>query len=153
MRAAPALRPVCMLTVDLSSIRELGRGRAGKRRIIPIVGGRVEGPELNGVILGIGADWQTVYDDGCAFLDARYAFETPDGGLIEVVNRGFRHGSPEVMERLAAGDPVDSEDYYMRTTASLETGDPRYDWVNRTLFVGTGTRLPSAVEIALFAVT
>ncbi|MBO6561028.1 MAG: DUF3237 domain-containing protein [Nisaea sp.] len=152
MRAAPGLRPVCTLTVELSPIRELGRGRAGKRRIIPIVGGRVEGPELQGTILNVGADWQTIYDDGCAFLDARYAFETPDGALIEVVNKGFRHGPQAVIERLAAGEAVDPDEYYMRTAAHLETGDPRYDWVNRTLFVGTGARLPSAVEIALFAV-
>lgn len=153
MRAAPALRPVCTLTVELSPVRELGRGRTGKKRIIPITGGRVEGPELAGTILGVGADWQTVYDNGCAWLDARYAFETPDGALIEVVNQGYRHGAPEVLARLAEGKPVDPAEYYMRTSARLETGDPRYDWVNRTLFVGTGARLPSAVEIALFAVT
>lgn len=153
MRAAPGLRPVCTLTVELSPIRELGQGRAGKRRIIPIVGGRVEGPELTGTILGVGADWQTVYDNGCAWLDARYAFETPDGALIEVVNQGFRHGPPDVLAKLAEGQPVDPKEYYMRTSARLETGDPRYDWVNRTLFVGTGARLPSAVEVALFAVT
>ena len=33
-----------------------------------------------------------------------------------------------------------------------ETGDPRYAWVNRTVFVGTGIRRASAVEVALFAV-
>ncbi|UUX48961.1 DUF3237 domain-containing protein [Nisaea acidiphila] len=152
MRTAPGLRPVCTLTVELSPIRELGRGRAGKRRIIPIIGGSVEGPELNGTILNVGADWQTIYDDGCAYLDARYAFETSDGALVEVVNKGFRHGPPEVIERLAAGEAVDPGEYYMRTAAHLETGNPRYAWVNRTLFVGTGARLPSAVEIALFAV-
>jgi hypothetical protein len=36
--------------------------------------------------------------------------------------------------------------------ARLETGDPRYDWVNRTLFLGTGRRLASAVLVSLFRV-
>lgn len=40
----------------------------------------------------------------------------------------------------------------MRTHARLETGDPRYAWVNDTLFVGTGARKASAVTISLFLV-
>ncbi|MGB7337237.1 MAG: DUF3237 family protein [Salaquimonas sp.] len=35
----------------------------------------------------------------------------------------------------------------MRTHARLETGDERYDWVNRALFVGVGARLKSVVQI------
>jgi len=40
----------------------------------------------------------------------------------------------------------------MRTAARLETGHPDYAWVNRTVFVGTGARFPTAVQIDLFAV-
>lgn len=149
---APDLRHVCTLFVELDPIREMGHGPAGQRRIIPIVGGKVEG-ELSGSILNVGADWQTVYTDGTAWLDTRYAFETNDGAVIEIVNRGYRHGPPEVMARLAGGEVVDPDDYYMRTAATLETGDPRYAWVNRTVFVGTGARRAGAVEMALFAVS
>ena len=149
---APDLRHVCTLFVELDPIREMGHGPAGQRRIIPIVGGKVEG-ELSGSILNVGADWQTVYTDGTAWLDTRYAFETNDGAVIEIVNRGYRHGPPEVMARLAGGEEVDPDDYYMRTAAILETGDPRYAWVNRTVFVGTGARRINAVEMALFAVS
>ena len=46
---------------------------------------------------------------------------------------------------------VPAEQYYMRTHARLETGDERYAWVNRTLFVGTGRRLRSSVELDLYA--
>ena len=148
----PGLRHVCTLFVELDPIREIGRGRAGTRRIIPIVGGRVEG-ELSGTILPVGADWQTVYEDGTAWLDTRYAFETADGATIEVVNRGFRHGPAEVIERLARGEDVDPSEYYMRTAAFLETGDRRYAWVNRTVFVGAGGRHAASVEMALFAVS
>jgi hypothetical protein len=150
MMQAPDLRPVCTLFVTLDPIREMGQGRAGQRRIIPIVGGRVEG-ELSGTILNVGADWQTVYADGSAWLDTRYAFETTDGAVIEIINRGYRHGPPEVMRRLAAGEAVDPGEYYMRTAAFLETGDPRYGWVNRTVFVGVGARRAAEVEMALFA--
>ena len=72
----PNLRHVCDLDVELAPIRDMGRGRGGQRRIIPIVGGTVQGPELQGKILNVGADWQTIFDDGLAELDTRYAMET-----------------------------------------------------------------------------
>lgn len=147
----PSLRHVCDLDVALSGVTELGHGRGGQRRIIPIVGGTVSG-EITGRILDVGADWQTIHDGGLAFLDARYAIKTHDGAVIEIVNQGYRHGPAEVLARLARGEDVDPAEYYMRTAARLETGDPRYAWVNRTIFVGSGQRLAQAVRISLFAV-
>ena len=152
MIPAPTLKPICTLKVELGPMIEMGPGRAGNRRIFPIIGGTVEGPELSGTITNLGADWQTLFADGTANLDTRYAFETHDGAVIEIINQGFRHGPPEVLERLARGEEVPAEDYYMRTSARFETGDPRYQWVNKTIFIGTGMRKASAVEVAMFAV-
>ncbi len=148
---APVLTHFCDLAVDLAPIMELGPGRAGQRRIIPIVGGTVSG-RLTGRILNLGADWQTVFADGVADLDTRYAMETDDGAVIEVINRGIRHGPDGVIRRIAAGEDVDPSEYYMRTHATLETGDPRYDWVNRMLFIGTGGRYANQVRISLFSI-
>lgn len=150
---APSLEFVCTLNVQLDPVMEMGPGQAGRRRIIPIVGGEVVGETLSGKVLNLGADWQTVFSNGVAEIDTRYAFETHDGALIEVINFGYRHGPPEVIAAIAAGETVDPEQYYMRTHARLETGDPRYAWVNRTLFVGKGHRLSNAVQIDLFAVS
>ena len=149
--ARPELSHVCDLTVELDPIREMGQGRGGARRIIPIVGGVMSGPRLNGRVLNVGADWQTIFGDGLAELDTRYALETHDGAVIEILNYGLRHGPAEVMARVAAGEDVDPAAYYMRTHARMETGDPRYAWVNRTLFVGTGARLADTVHVSLFA--
>lgn len=90
--------------------------------------------------------------DGLAELGTRYAMETDDGALIEIVNYGYRHGPAQVIDRLAAGEDVPPDSYYMRTHARLETGDAKYAWVNRMLFVGTGTRQKSSVRISLFAI-
>lgn len=149
---SPSLEYICQLTVDLADIRSLGSGRAGTRRIIPIIGGRVTGPKLSGRILNVGADWQTIFADGMAELDTRYAMETHDGATIEIVNYGYRHGPQEVIEAIGRGEQVDPESYYMRTQARLETGDKRYDWVNRTLFIGTGARMANSVQVELYAV-
>ncbi len=149
--APPALNHVCDLEVALDPIREMGPGRAGQRRIIPIIGGRVTGPRLEGRILNLGADWQTIFANGVAELDTRYGIETADGATIEIRNYGFRHGPAEVIAAIARGEDVDPASYYMRTHARLETGDARYEWVNRTLFVGTGARLDGQVIVSLFA--
>ncbi|MGH1356430.1 MAG: DUF3237 domain-containing protein [Thalassovita sp.] len=147
----PALRHVCDLYVDLDPILEMGPGQAGQRRIIPIIGGRAEGPALNGEILHLGADWQTIWANGVAELEARYAIKTEDGALVEIRNYGYRHGPAEVLAAVARGEDVDPATYYMRTTAQLESGDPRYDWVNKTMFTGVGARLAGQVVVSLFA--
>ncbi len=148
----PRLEHFCDLYVELNPTWELGNGRAGKRRIIPIIGGTVRGDRVKGHILNVGADWQTILPDGTAELVARYAFETEDGAIIEIVNYGFRHGPPEVLAAMANGEEVDPSAYYMRTQARLETGHPDYQWVNNKLFVGTGGKVKDKVFISLYEI-
>ncbi|WP_196258920.1 DUF3237 domain-containing protein [Pelagibacterium limicola] len=149
---APGLDYFCTLEVDLSPPVATGQTLNGTKRIIPITGGRVHGPNINGRILPIGADWQSVFEGGVAELDAHYAFETDDGAVIEIRNFGFRHGPEDVIRKLAAGEICPPDSYYMRTAARLTTGHPDYAWVNRTMFVGTGARLATMVQIDLYAV-
>lgn len=148
----PQLEFVCDFSVDLSKPHEMGDCGPGVRRIIPIVGGSVTGPLLNGEILGVGADWQTVDRQGIAQLDARYAIATPDGAVIEVISQGLRHVSPEVAARIAAGEDVPFADYYMRTAVRLETGHAAYDWVNRALFLAMGGKRGACVHLAIYRV-
>lgn len=130
----------------------LGVTLAGERRIVPILGGVVEGPALSGRILPGGADWQLVSADGVATLEARYTVETDDGALVYVRNLGVRHGPPEVLERIQRGDAVDPAEYYFRSTPRFESGDPRYAWLNRLLAIGSGARLASEVILDVYAV-
>lgn len=148
----PSLEHVCDLSVELGAIREMGAGRSGQRRIIPIIGGKVSGPKLQGTILNLGADWQTIFDNKVAELDTRYAMETHDGAIIEIINYGFRHGPQPILDAIARGEDVSPDDYYMRTHARLETGDERYEWVNRTLFAGIGARRQQSVLVKLYAI-
>ena len=99
-----------------------------------------------------GADWQIVRADGVVHLQARYTIETDTGGLILVNAEGYRHGPPEVMERLARDETVDPALYYFRTFMRFETADPASTWLNRILAIGYGARQKGAVRIEVFEV-
>ena len=146
------LRPLFKAEITLAPPQELGDTPQGRRRIINITGGSFRGERLSGRVLPGGADWQVIRADGVADLDARYTLETKDGALIYVRNRGLRHGPPEVLKKLAAGESVDPKLYYMRTTPSFETGDARYSWLNRMVCVATGARRAAAVELEVFEI-
>lgn len=146
------LEPAFDLVVELTPPHELGLSPIGTRRIIPIVGGSAAGPLLNGRILDVGADWQTVSADGIANLDARYAVETAEGAVIEIESRGIRHASAEVAARIAAGEVVPTSEYYMRSAIRLTSGHPDYAWVNRALFLATGGKVGSTVKLSVFRV-
>lgn len=108
------------LRVRVAPALELGETQGGRRRIVPITGGSVAGPKLSGRVLSGGADWQIIRADGTAELEARYTLEAADGALISVLNRGLRHGPPDVIAKLAAGEPVDPAAYYFRCTPVFE---------------------------------
>ncbi|HTC33519.1 MAG TPA: DUF3237 domain-containing protein [Bryobacteraceae bacterium] len=144
---APELRFAFELDVEVGTPLDLGQTQAGHRRIVPIAGGVVSGPRLEGRVLPVGADWQILRPDGTADLDARYTIQTGDGALIYVVNRGVRHGPPEVLARLNRGERVDPGSYYFRSAASFETGAPQYSWLTRAIIVATGERYPDKVAI------
>ena len=139
-------------TVTLDEVVDVGQTLQGHRRIINITGGHFEGDRMRGTIHASGADWQVIREDGSAYLDTRYTLETDDGALIYVQNTGFRHGPPEVLKNLALGQDVAPSEYYFRTIPVLETSAKNYDWINRTVFVGTGARRPSAVELSFYEV-
>ncbi|MFN2643866.1 MAG: DUF3237 domain-containing protein [Burkholderiales bacterium] len=146
------LEPLLRAEVTLAPPQELGDTPHGRRRVIAITGGAFRGEKLSGRILAGGADWQVIRADGVAELDARYTLETSDGALIYLRNFGYRHGPPEVIRRLTAGEPVDPSRYYMRTTPLFETGAERYRWLNGLICVASGARRASAVELDVFAV-
>lgn len=138
--------------ITVGTARELGDTHTGRRRIIPVTGGSFEGPDMSGTILPGGADWQVIRADGNAFLEARYTMQVSTGALIYVENKGYRHGSPDVMARLIRGETVDPSLYYMRTNPVFETSDPDLAWLSHTICVGTGTREPDCVRLNVYAI-
>ena len=57
----------------------------------------------------------------------------------------MRHGSAEVLARLARGEDVDASEYTFRTSIQIETASPRLDWLNKGVFIGVAARHPAGV--------
>jgi hypothetical protein len=150
--APPRLTLAFEARVRLGTPIEVGPVAAGRRRVIPIVGGTFEGSGIKGRVLDNGADWQIIRADGFAQLDTRYALETDRGQVIYVQNAGMRHAAPDVMQKLLAGEVVDPSLVYFRTTATFETAAPDLQWLTRAIFVGTGERYPNEVVVRFWKV-
>jgi len=125
---------------------DLGETAQGRRRIVALTGGTFTGPELNGRLLpGASADWQLVLPAGTTLGDIRPTLETDDGEVLWVRSRSIRHGTSEVLDRLARGEPVDASEYTFRASTRIETSAPGLDWLNKGIFISVGGRTPHGV--------
>lgn len=150
----PGLEFVYQARGALGSPVPIGETSDGMRRIIPIMeGGQVEGPLIRGTLMGNAADWQLTRPDGVTVADAIYAIRTDDDVIIQIRNKGLRHGPPEIMARLAAGDDVDPADYYFRTIPEFIAPIGRYDWMNRSIFICSGARQAHGISLWVWRVT
>lgn len=121
---APEARLAWEAQVDIGERQSLGQGPRGERFIVPILGGRFEGPRLRGTVLPGGADRQLLRADGVKELDALYELQTDDGAVITVRNRVL------IDESAIPGR-------YARSVLQLSAPAGPHDWLNRRVFVGT----------------
>ncbi len=98
---------VFTITAHIGGVTSAGDIGTGVRRIIPVIGGEVRGAGINGKVCAFGADFQIIRPNELIELEAKYAFETDDGAVIYVENKGIRFGPIELMQRLKRGEPVD----------------------------------------------
>lgn len=148
----PQLSYLARFHVEIGPIIDLGETGSGRRRIVPIIGGSVTGPQLRGTVLAAGADFQWSIRSDAGELEARYAIQTEDGAHIYVENRGLRSGAPADLERLARGEPVDPALLYFRSSPRLHSTPGAWGWLNDRVFVGVGERRPDAVLLDVFTV-
>ena len=149
----PQLEHVCDLAVTIAPPVEVGQTVAGQRRMIPITGGVVKGPRLNGKVLAGGADFQLILAGGTqAHLDARYVIELDDGTRVFVQNTALRVASLENSQRIMRGEPVNPADIYFRCQPKLEAADEKWAWLGENQFIGTGRRAPDGVFLSFYRV-
>ena len=137
------------LTLRLGTLLSVGKISAGERRVAGINGGTLVGPKLNGEILS-GSDCQLLRSDGVLEIDATYVVKLAQGEHIRIINQGYRHGSAEVLERLARGEAVPADAYFFRTVMRFETGAPSFAWLNKTIAITQAERQSDSVVFRSF---
>jgi hypothetical protein len=146
--AAPATELAIELYVTIAPRVEVGETDDGVRQFIPITGGRFSGDGIRGEVMPGGADWQTRRRDGVVEVNALYSIRTDDGAVIVVDNRGIIVPPPPA----AAGGAAPAG--YTRTIPRFHAPQGKFDWLNKTVFIGTITPAPGggAVIIRAFRV-
>ncbi len=118
-----ALTLLARVRVGIGEPFDVGRVPEGRRRVIPIASGVVEGDAISGEVVPLGADWNLARTDGSETVSARYLIRTHDGVLLSVFNEGV------IADRAAGRVGVTS----LRIEAP---GDSRYAWLNDAVLVG-----------------
>jgi hypothetical protein len=138
---------VFTVTANIGGVTSAGDIGSGVRRIIPITGGEVKGEGINGKVCAFGADFQIIRPNELIELEARYAFETDDGAVVYVENKGLRFGPVDLLQKLKRGEPVDPKLIYFRTVPRFETGAAKYRWLMEHIFVASAARHADRVVI------
>src|SRR3954470_12406623 len=150
---SPTFRHIYRLDAAVDAPIDLGDTPQGHRRIVALTGGRAEGPDFAAELLATGgADWQILRPGATSGAEFRYTLRTDRGALLYVQSNGVRHGKPEVLARLAAGEDVDASEYTFRTTVSIETSARELAWLNDGVFIAVGARQPGGVSYDVYLV-
>lgn len=146
------LRPEFTLRATLGQTLQMNGGPFGARIATTVSAGSVKGDRISGTLIGPGADWAIVGTDGYAHIDVRMQIRTDDGADLFVHYTGSIELSEVAFTALLGDGETGFDDQYFRTHVRLESGDDRYTWVNRCLFVGQGRVTTDGVEYEVFGV-
>jgi len=139
------------MNVELERPRPIGSLAEGRRVVVPIVGGTVTGDRINGSVIGPGADWPLIRNDGFTSLDVRIQIDCGDKAMIYMAYTGLLELNEAAQQALAGGE-TSFDDQYFRTIPRLMSGHPDYSWVNTTLFAARGRLLPGGVEYEVYRI-
>lgn len=111
--------------VTLAPATVLGDAPSGRRQYIPITGGTIAGPRLNGRVIPGGWDYQNRLASGCFSMTADYFLEADDGTVIHILNESFN---------CASGPGAPRSFFRPRFEAPIGSA---YEWMNSGTFVAT----------------
>lgn len=125
---------------------------SGRRQLIPILSGELNGKNLHGTVLGGGVDSQVIRPNGVCELSARYGVKLDSGASFYIQNDGIRTVPPEHVETVLNGGFIDPSLYYFCTTPTFEVYDSSLNWLKRRLFVCKAIRTPDSVKLNYYTV-
>ncbi len=120
--------------LDVGTPTSIKDGPEGTKLIVTITGGTITGQRVNGTIVeNSGGDWVSIGAKGDLRIDVRFTVMTDDGAAIYVSYRGVLLGGKALCAPL------------------FETGDERYDWLNKVQGVGIGNASADGVDYEFYA--
>ncbi len=114
-------------------------GPDGDRFIVTAGEGSFEGPKLRGrLVPGPGSEWAHSRADGSIKADVRILLETEDGAPILMTYNGI--------------GTFEDGGLVVRTAPLFQTGDERYQWLNRVQAVGIGRPEGNGITYEVYAI-
>jgi Protein of unknown function (DUF3237) len=111
----------------------------GERVCWQVVTASLRGPRIDATLAMPGTDWIRLGGDGIRRQDLRAQLLTDDGELILFrYDLALIRSTKRFLAALAAGEPTDYGDQYMRIAPHFEVGAGRYAWLGESLFIGRG---------------
>ena len=152
------MRELFTITVAVGRPVVVGQDdRNGRRQLIPILSGTLEGKdpegkELHGTVLPGGVDSQVIRPDGKCELSARYAVRLEDGSSFYIENNGIRTVPQEYAETVLRGEFVDPSLYYFATVPAFEAYSDSLRWLENHVFFCRAVREPDTVRIVYWII-
>ncbi|KAL7934052.1 hypothetical protein V8C35DRAFT_280365 [Trichoderma chlorosporum] len=115
----PSLSYLGFMNMTLGTFLTSGDTGLGQQVTIPVTGGTISGPKVNGKVLTFGADWGLLDSSGIYHPDVRINIQTYDGALIYVQ----AHGSEQANSAAQATN-------LGVLRVKFETGYANYTWLN-----------------------
>jgi hypothetical protein len=92
--------------------------------------------------------------DGFWRPDVRAQFITADGAVVLMHYTGLVEQTERFKAAAEADQPTEWDEQYMRLSVTFDTGDARYSWLNKSLFIAAGRLLGTGrIEYAIYRVT
>ena len=129
---------------------QMGGGPFGARAVGTVGDGWVKGDRISGRLVGPAADWAIIGSDGYAQIDVRAQIRTDDGADVYIHYNGSLELNEAAMTALLSDGETSFGHNYWFTHVRLESGAERYQWVNRTMFVGHGRTVADGIEYEIY---
>ena len=129
----------------------------GRRQLIPITSGTVEGCDINGAplkgtVLPGGVDSQVIRPDGKCELSARYGIRLENGESFYIENNGIRTVPEAYVEKVLNGEFIDPALYYFATVPTFEAYSDNLRWLEKHVFYCKAIRETAQVKITYYVV-
>lgn len=126
----------------------------GTRQYWQLSEATLEGPRIRAALAATGGDWMAMGSDGFWRPDVRAQFLTDDGAFLFMHYRGLVEQTDAFKAAAEADRETRFEEQYMRLAIAFDTGDPRYAWLNTSLFVAQGRLLRTGrIQYAVYRIT